>query len=962
MTVLFCDVTGSTQLGERLDPESLRALLARYFDRMRGIVERHGGSVEKFIGDAVMAVFGVPTVHEDDALRAVRAAAEMRAALPTLGIEARIGIATGEVVVGTGERLATGDVVNLAARLEQAAAPGEILLSEATHRLVRGAVEAEAVRQLAVRGKAEPVDAFRLGAVLGESGRRHTTPMVGRERQLHLLESTLANAREDRACHLFTLLGSAGVGKSRLIAEFLSRADAHVVRGRCLSYGEGITYWPAVEVLKQLEVRPEAPRAAAAVAALLRESDDPATASEIAWGMRAALERSATERPLVVVWDDLQWAEDAFLELVEHVADLSRDAPMLLICMARPELLDRRPGWAGGKLNATTALLEPLTPVETDELMTALGAEDHVRARIGAAAGGNPLFVEEMLALAEEAGDAEVAVPPTIQALLAARLDQLEEPERSVLERGAVEGEVFHRGAVEALTAEASRVPTSLVGLVRKELVRPDRPQVPSEEAFRFRHLLIRDAAYDALPKAVRAELHVRFAVWLELHGKDLVEVDEIVGYHLEQACRYRRELGQPEDLALADAARQRLKSATQRALVREDYAAAATLAERALALVPAGQVDGPLEIDRNDAVAFGGRMDAHRALAEASLERARVAHDRRAELAIRLSMGLWDALMSPEGATDRLEALLDDVFSELEYLADDYALHLAHFTRGFIAMWRGHGADQVIAFERSLAPARRLPDRWDTQFLLAFVAEAYFFAPRPAAELLAWLDAHGSDNRASLRIMRGIALVMIGRVTDALAILEAERAMFRAQGKSAEAGVEGQRMSFIAVRAGRLELAEEILADACRSLEAQGEHGVFSTSAARRAVVLADLGRLEEAEAWATKAIDAGASDDIFTHVIATRALAKAQARRGEARAEQLAREAVALVLTTDFVDEQADAYADLADVLDQIGKSAEAAEVLHTATTLYHGKGDLTGEAAVRARAYALTAAGQN
>jgi tetratricopeptide (TPR) repeat protein len=270
--------------------------------------------------------------------------------------------------------------------------------------------------------------------------------------------------------------------------------------------------------------------------------------------------------------------------------------------------------------------------------------------------------------------------------------------------------------------------------------------------------------------------------------------------------------------------------------------------------------------------------------------------------------------------------------------------------------MWRGQGADQLLAFERSLAHARRLRDRWDAQFLLAFVAEAYFLAPRSATDLLAWLDQHGSDNRASLRIMRGVALVMVGRVTDALAVLEAERATFRAQGKSAEPALEGQRMSFIAVRAGRLELAEEILADACRSLEAQGEHGVFSTSAARRAVVLAELGRLEEAETWAAKAIDASASDDLATHIIAKRALAKVRARRGEAGAEQLARDALDLALTTDFLCDQADTYADLADVLERAGQSAEATEMLHTAITLYHAKGDVTGEAAARARADAL------
>jgi tetratricopeptide (TPR) repeat protein len=879
----------------------------------------------------------------------------MRDAFPELDVVARIGIATGEAVVGTAERLATGDVVNLAARLEQAAAPGEILVGAATHRLVRDVVDAEAVGRLPVRGKAEPVDAYRVVAVIGEPLRRDGAPMVGRERQLSQLESSFAHAREDRACVLFTVLGSAGVGKSRLAGEFLSRIDATIVRGRCLSYGEGVTYWPAVEVVKQLDARPEEDRAAAAVTALLRESDGAATASEIAWGVRRTLERAAQDRPLVVVWDDLQWAEEAFLDLVEHVADMSRDSPMLLLCMARPELLDRRPGWSGGKLNATTALLEPLTPAETDQLLAALGAAgDATRSRISAAAAGNPLFVEEMLALAQESSDGEVTVPPTIQALLAARLDQLDAPERSVLERGAVEGEVFHRGAVEALAPEPAEVSTSVHGLVRKELIRPDRPQLAGQEAFRFRHLLIRDAAYDALPKSVRAELHARFAVWLEQHGRDLVELDEIMGYHLEQACRYRRELGQPGDASLAERARHRLKSATQRALIREDYTAAATLAERALALVPADQVDGLLELDRNDAVAYSGQMDAHRALSEASIARARAAGDRAAELAIRINMETWDTLMSPEGAIDRLEVLLDQVQAELEDLAADFPLLAANLARSLIANWRGHGAEQAAALERSVHHARRLPERWDTQAMLGFLADSYIFGPTPAGDLLSWLDEHGSDSRATFRLARSAALVMLGRIDEAMAILEAEHAAIRAQGTFSDPGLEGQRMSFIAVRAGRLELADEILADACRALESQGERATFSTSAARRAVVLAELGRIDDAELWAARATDAGASDDVLTHILAKRALAKALARRGEsdAHAERVAREAVKLSLTTDFLDEQADAYTDLAEVLERAARHTEAADALQTAITLYNEKGDITGAAQAQTR----------
>jgi class 3 adenylate cyclase len=394
VTVVFCDLTGSTQLGESTDPEALRALLARYFERMKGIVEAHGGSVEKFIGDAVMAVFGVPVSHEDDALRACRAAVEMCDALPELGIAGRIGVNTGEVVTGTEERLATGDAVNVAARLEQAAQPGEVLIGQTTFGLVRAVAEVGNERHLELKGKAEEVSAWPLFGVTDEIERRFATPMVGRATELGRLRYTFDQAVHDRSCQLFTVLGSAGVGKSRLAAEFMAALDARVVRGRCLSYGDGITYWPVVEILKQLDTLPEGD-AAQPLRSLLGESESPAQAGEIAWGFRKLLEQEAQEQPLVCLLDDLHWAEETLLDLVEHVADLSRGAPLLLLCMARPELLERRPSWGGGKWNATTVLLEPLRPEETERLIAELGGiDDELRERIVQVAEGNPLFLE----------------------------------------------------------------------------------------------------------------------------------------------------------------------------------------------------------------------------------------------------------------------------------------------------------------------------------------------------------------------------------------------------------------------------------------------------------------------------------------------------------------------------------------------------------------------------------------
>jgi AAA ATPase domain/Adenylate and Guanylate cyclase catalytic domain len=558
-------------------------LLARYFERIKRIVESHGGSVEKFIGDAVMAVFGVPVAHEDDALRACRAAVEMRAAFPELGISGRIGVNTGEVVTGTEERLATGDAVNVAARLEQAAQPGDVLIGEGTLGLVRAAVDVGERRVLHVKGKEEAVHAWPLLAVTGELVRRFATPMVGRETELRRLSDAFQQAAHDRSCQLFTVLGSAGVGKSRLAAEFLGDLDARVVRGRCLSYGEGITYWPVVEILKQLGAFPGGD-AARPLRSLLGETEVSAGSDEIAWGFRKLLEQEAQERPLVCLLDDLHWAEETLLDLVEHTADLSRDAPLLLLCMARPELLERRPSWSGGKWNATTVLLEPLDAAETERLIAELGGVGkELHERILQVAEGNPLFLEEMLALVRDSGGAQVEVPPTIQALLAARLDQLDPAERPVLERGSVEGRTFHRGAVAALADGDGSADQRLIALVRKELVRPDRPQLPGDDAYRFRHLLIRDAAYDALPKATRADLHERFARWIEQHGTGLVELDEILGYHFEQACLYRVELGLEVDEELRSEARRHLTDAGRRAIARQDFLAASHLVPRAL-------------------------------------------------------------------------------------------------------------------------------------------------------------------------------------------------------------------------------------------------------------------------------------------------------------------------------------------------------------------------------------------
>jgi class 3 adenylate cyclase/tetratricopeptide (TPR) repeat protein len=966
VTVLFCDVTGSTALGEQLDPEPLRALLARYFERMKAIIESHGGTVEKFIGDAVMAVFGVPVLHEDDPLRAVRAAVEMRDALPKLGIEGRIGIMTGEVVAGTDERLATGDAVNVAARLEQAASPGEILIGEPTLRLVRSAVEADAVEPLSLKGKAEPVRAFRLVAVVGELRREGAAPMVGRAHQQRRLGDAFASVVADRACHLFTVLGSAGVGKSRLADELLTSLDARVARGRCLSYGEGITYWPVVEVLKVLDARPADAAAAAAVAALLGESEEATAPDAIAWGFRKTLEAAAAEEPLVCVFDDLHWAEPALLDLVEHVADWSREAPILLLCMARPELLDRRPTWGGGKLNATTVLLEPLTREETAELIDRLLADATVgadlRARVADAADGNPLFVEEMLALVRESGNGEVAVPPSIHALLAARLDQLDPAERAVLERGAIEGKIFHRGSIEALAPDEPQVRARLMALVRRELVRPEQSVLAGDDAFRFRHLLIRDAAYDALPKATRAELHRRFADWLATHGGELVELDEILGYHLEHACLYRRELGGDIDEELAAAARRHLRDAAARAVLRQDHSAAATLFKRAAFLMPPGTVDPLLEYEAVRALYFAGEIQEASSRAAAAADHAASHGDRRAELPARIWEVICRSQLAPEGAVAQLNDLIEEGRSiyRPDRPEDCLGLQATYEAMAVVAHMRGQGDRAVAALERSLEYARKAGLAHPEVQVTAAAGAQRWFGSTSTTDLLEWLaqQEQSLHSHPALPTLRAGALAMRGRSDDARAVHAQLLAELRERDNALALTVAINQGVFIELILGSPEGALRHSEEACRRFRAMGERSWLSTTLALQAEAHYQLGRLEEADAEAREAAELGAADDAATEMISRQVRAKILARRGAAReAERLAREAVEIAETTEMLDAEANAYADLAEVLELVGDVEGAEAALEAALARYERKENLPSAERARMRLAGLT-----
>jgi class 3 adenylate cyclase/tetratricopeptide (TPR) repeat protein len=1017
VTVVFADVTGSTALGGRLDPEPLRRVMGRYFDEMSAVIERHGGSVEKFIGDAVMAVFGIPRLHEDDALRAVRAASDMRTALETLnvelerdhgvGIAARIGVNTGEVVAGdsaSGQRLVTGDAVNVAARLEQAAAPGEILIGEATHRLVRDAVEAELVPPLDLKGKDEPVPAYRLTGLLqvDEGHARHLdSPMVGRAKELEMMERALERAVVDRTSQLFTLLGPAGVGKSRLVKEFLQgpAAEATLLRGRCLSYGEGITFYPLAEVVQEaagVSQTDDLNTARAKLAALVADNeerdrivplvaglvswDESVATEEAFWGVRKLLEHLAREGPVVVVFDDIHWAEPTFLDLVEHLADWTRDAALLLVCVARGELLEVRPGWGGGKMNATSILLEPLDGEAASQLVDNLLGRAEIpaeaRTRILDAAEGNPLFVEEMLGMLIDDGLlrlegntwravedlAQITVPPTIQLLLAARLDRLDAEERAVIERGSVEGKVFHAGAVTTLAPDTLRphVPSRLLALARKELIRPDRAEFAGEDAFRFRHLLIRDAAYQAMPKEQRADLHERFAGWLErAAGERANEYEEILAHHLEQAYRYRAELGTIDDRTRSlggEAAAHLLRSA-DRASDRGDYAGARLMLTRATEISEGGEralALTELAIALSQLHDFPGTAKAAEEairVAEASGDRAYVL---RASVVRTEARGQFE----PTHTLARSSLEVAEALEELRAIGDDDGIVLASIAMSKMAFYTGRCDRSREICEQLLERAAALPSRFRREIGIELTVSAYYGASTVEEayrfnDIARSLQPDSLLTEASSRMHRIGLLAMEGREEEFDREVQHVQRLWKEVGDPvlavtrAQGTGEGQRLL------GRPELAEAHFRIATEFFDQLGETGFNSTVTALLALALCDQGRFDEAETYVARSRELGAEDDFATQSAWRIGDALVRSHRGDHDgALSLADQAVAIIADTDYVVWQGDVHEVRGIVLANASRLDEARSAFEEALSRYERKGVVPAVARIRTR----------
>jgi class 3 adenylate cyclase/tetratricopeptide (TPR) repeat protein len=1007
VTIVFSDVVGSTSLGEQLDPESLSAVMREYFAAVQPVAERHGGTVAKFIGDAVMAVFGLVELHEDDALRASRAAIEMRETLARLNPElerrygvvlaTRTGINTGPVAgegLAPDQNFVAGDTANTAARLQTAARENEILLGQSTYRVVRDAVEAELVAPLQAKGKSAPLTVYRLVGVLPEeerTARRLETPLVGRQSELAELDRGLRRCVESGGCRIVTVVGPPGVGKSRLVREFVARieADARILRGRCLPYGDGITYWPLAQMVRQASAideadspsdalvklraiapsRPVADRIAEAIGLLPAEL----AGKETPWAFRRLFEALAEERPLVCVCDDLQWADDALIDVLEDLSSHVRGGPVLFCCLARPEFFDVRPDWPG------VIRLGSLADADGDLLLTTLLGEAALparfRERIGEAAAGNPLFIEQLAAmlvddgllgdsasgLGETLDLAALPVPPSVQALLAARLDRLQPEERHVVSRAAVVGQVFYRGALDDLVDQPlrSEVDRVLQTLVRKDFVVPSRSDVGGLEAFAFRHLLIRDAAYEALTKEDRADLHERFAGWFErAFGERLEEVEEILGYHLERAYRLRTELRPVDERgrALATAAAARFAASGQRAAARTDEVAAASLLGRAVDLLAADDPERSWLLVRlaESLIRCGRLPEADAALAEAtattSSERTRqLARLRRIDLEFITDPQIDCAVVAEEArrAADHYAALGDDEVAAAAWAIFSYAsLGLADYT------------GQREAGERVVVHLKRAGDpRW-VMGLITQLSGAYRGTEPTSSSLTL-----GARTLEALRGHPGFEAAVLGD----LATVNAMRGDFAV---ARELGLRGRsifeelgeslHVHYITVESigwyveglsGNWEAAERELRRGYEGLAAMNETGVLSAGAAYLAHCMVAQGRDAEADEFIAACREHAASDDVLVHVLWRTAQAMLHARCGEHEAaEELAKEAVELAWPTDSLELRADALFRLAEVLHLAGKREQARAAADDARELYDRKEYLVGAFRVR------------
>jgi class 3 adenylate cyclase/tetratricopeptide (TPR) repeat protein len=885
-TVLFADLVDSTGLVSSVDPEVARGRVNRYFDVVAERIRAHGGTVEKFAGDAVMAAFGVPLAHEDDAERAVRAALEIIPSVEDLQLSVRIGIESGEVVVEDGEStFATGEAVNLAARLQQAAQPGEILLGPAARRLAAGAVEVDDVGPLDVRGRPDPVWTARAVRVHA-STRRVATPFVGREAELALLETSLARAVRDRRAQLVTIFGEPGLGKTRLVTEFVAGIErATTLSGRTLPYGEGVTYWPlaamikasaaigdddpAADAFEKLRACCESEAVAdllAAALGVLGAAEGDRTPAELSWAALRWAEQLAEGQPLVLVFEDIHWAEEPLLELVEQLARSLQDSPVMIVAVARPELLDARPTWGGGIRNASAIDLLPLGVDESEELADALLRRTEVsrfqRGLVLERAEGNPLFLEE-IAHALREGRGLDGIPDSLQAVIAARIDGLAAEAKKLLQSAALIGRVFWRGALERLAPDLDVVEL-LERLVDREfVVAEERSSISGDHAYRFKHVLIRDVAYGGMSKARRAEEHQAFAGWVASRARD--ELAEIRAHHLEQAADLLVELSGtiPEDLArdTADA----LEEAGRRGLRRGTLRSARRTLVRAVAIAPTP--------DRRYLAAHAAwRLADVPTVGEEAEEVLAEAHAAgRSDIEGRALVLLADLALHADGDVARAHDLADDA---LAILPDDElaGLYDAHALITTIFWWLGNGEGATRHAEAMLELAHKAA-RPDLESLAKTQLSAIAGVRGDVAGALALLEqAESLAETSGSQEAMGFALAVHGRRFGEAESDDAEHYLRRALEIFDEIGAAGRygwtlsNLATVYRQRGEIPLAEKTYRDAVRRLRGTHEQGYLAEAERGLAEVLVVQGKVDEADRLITEAERRVGRGDVWT------------------------------------------------------------------------------------------------
>ena len=957
-TVLFVDLVDSTSLVTGADPEVVRSRVQTFFDRVSHCVITHGGIVEKFAGDAVMAAFGIPQAHEDDAERAVRAGLAILDAVEELGLQARVGVESGEVVADDAEAtFATGEAVTLAARLEQAAEPGQLVLGPGAHRLTLGRIEVEELGPVELKGLDKPLWAWRAIGTSQPGGVRPRTlqaPLVGRDSELELLSNTYDRALRDRRAHLFTIYGEPGVGKSRLASEFVEGLEgATVLPGRSLPYGEGVTYWPLAEMVKcaagiadddPLDVAIEKLRAFCedeAVADLLglasgvlEAVQSQSSAQEIAWAAREWAQRVAQEQPLVLVFEDIHWAEEPLLELIEHLATWVREAPLLLVCLARPELLDLRPDWGGGRVRATAIELEALRRDESEQLVEALLEDgeltEEARQELLDKTEGNPLFVEEtMRMLAEEGVQSVNRIPDTLQALIAALIDRLPAPAKALLQRAAVIGRIFWEDAVDRLSPELDSVEEPLEDLLLRDFVLPEpRSSIRAETAYRFKHVLIREVAYSGLSKSARAEHHRAFAEWLKERAGD--ELLEIRAFHLDRATALITELNGSTPAELEHETAEVLTEAGLRAFAREANRTARQLFVRAVELEPTlrRRYLAARAADRlSDLPAVAREMEE--VLAAAIGEGDRWTQGR-------ALVTLAEAVLLRGADVQAAEQMIDEALAVFE--PDDLEGRFrALRARASIAWAQGDLEKEerlmLEGLELSREAGRKdFESEASDELASVYISRLELDRAAPLVEQAILLAEQSGSAEARGRALRfaGQLHLQRGELEDAAAALEAAREHLSEAGAAWTLGRTLNFAGWVARHQGDLAKAERIFRESIRLLTTLEDRATLCESQRSLAELLLAEGRVDEAERFALAARETVGPHDLTSLATTAMSLGLVRAAQGrDEEAEELLREAYETISTTLHRSGQRDTLEALAQFLRGRGRDDEAAEI---------------------------------